>query len=111
MIGHGSLKPILTNNKNLLRKKSFFKRESSFFERRKKYAKSLTGELELKSISKRDLRTIKSKTIKSQKKEIERRFFLLFLLLLPILAFTMYFSFIAKQESEKKVVDAHLVYI
>lgn len=87
-----SMNTILRNNRNLLRKKSIFKRDNSFMSARKKYLKAAKGEIDFKNISKEELRAIRKKVIKEQKTENLRAWIITLVLLVPIFAFGIYIS-------------------
>lgn len=70
MGGEGSIQPLLNNNKNLLRKKSFFKRDKSASVQKATLLKNNSGELAFEKVSDEDLEKIKSE-IQSKAKRID----------------------------------------
>lgn len=72
MAGEGSIQGmivILRNNKKLLRKRNPFRRKPGYKKLRSDYLKYSKGEIESKSITKAELRKIRNKVIREQKKE------------------------------------------
>jgi len=68
MAGGGSIQPLLKNNKNLLRKKRFFKKDKSISERKKELLKNHIGELQFKDVTSEELQTIKEGIRKKAKR-------------------------------------------
>ncbi len=72
MAGEGSIQAMinsLRNNKNLLRKRSIFKKERTFLSTKKEYYKAAQGEFDLKKATKEELKTLREKIIKQRKIE------------------------------------------
>ena len=97
-----SMNTILRNNRNLLRKMSVFKRDSSFMSTRKAYLKALQGEVDIKKLSKQELRRIREKVIKNQRKESIKVLTLSILITIPflILSYNLYENFIQYQNKK-----------
>lgn len=84
--GHmASMNTILRNNKNLLRKVSIFKKDRSFMSNRKAYLKATKGDVDIKKLSKQELRIIRERVIKEREKEQIRNWVLSILIITPIL--------------------------
>ena len=94
-----SMNTILRNNRNLLRKISIFKRDNSFMSARKAYLKALKGEVDIKKLSKQELRRIREKVIKERKKESLKVLIISILITIPliILSYNIYDNFIQYQ--------------
>lgn len=59
----------LRNNKSLLCRKSYFKKDRSFFSRRKEYLKASKGKIKTKKLSKDELLLIRNKVVENRRKE------------------------------------------
>ena len=69
MAGEGSIQPLLNNNKNLLRKKNYFRKDKSASKRKKTLLKGSTGELKFKKISDKKLQILKNEIQNKTQKE------------------------------------------
>ncbi len=101
--GHmASMNTILSNNKKLLRKVSIFKKDRSFMSSRKAYLKALDGEVDIKKLSKQELRVIREKVIREWEKEGIRNLIISILILIPILilSYNLYNNFIQYQNKK-----------
>jgi len=103
MGGEGSIQSMITslrNNRNLLRKKSMFKRGRTFLSTRKEYYKTAKGKnIELKKASKEELQLIRNKIIKQRK--VERIITLSIVIALFVAVIMVVFYFSHKQNIEK----------
>lgn len=98
--GYGSIKPILRNNKNLLRKKSMFKKESSPSEKKKELKGLFKGELSFQKKSNYELSQLK-RTIKLKIKEEKKKLKFYFggaLIVLTIISIPLFIQFRSVQE-------------
>lgn len=67
--GSGNVKHIIENNKRLLKKESFFKKERSFMNRKKEYLKTATNKnVNLNKATKEELRRLRETIIRKRKK-------------------------------------------
>ena len=99
--GHmASMNTILSNNKKLLRKVSIFKKDRSFMSSRKAYLKALDGKVDIRKLSKQELRVIREKVIREREKESTRNFIISVLIIIPILflSYNLYDNFIDYQK-------------
>ncbi|WP_121666182.1 hypothetical protein [Mesonia aquimarina] len=72
MPGGGSIQGMrnsLSNNKKLLRSKSYFKKERSFLSIKAEYLKAAGGKIAFKKASKEDILKIRKKIIRQKRKE------------------------------------------
>jgi tetratricopeptide (TPR) repeat protein len=97
-----SMNTIIRNNRNLLRKISVFKKDSSFMSARKAYLKAFQGEVDIRKLSKQELRKIREKVIKEREKESLRLWIISFLITISILflSYNLYNSFIEYQNKK-----------
>lgn len=72
MGGTGSIKPVLNNNRNLLRKTNFFNKGKSTSERKKELLKNSDGELHFKKITEEKLNALKRRIREKAKKKALR---------------------------------------
>ena len=88
---YGSLTPGLNNNKNLLRKKSLFRRERTFLNLKKEYLKAADGKLDYKKASKEELLAIRKKIMRRRKKKeiVVATIYLFFVSLILYFVFTL----------------------
>lgn len=108
-----SMNTILRNNKNLLRKRNIFRRDASFMGARKAYLKAMQGEVDIKKLSKQELRRIREKVIKGQKKEAIRFWVISIFISIPFLflGYHLYDNFIQYQNerlNQNYVIDKDL---
>jgi len=93
-----SMRAILRNNRLLLRKTGLFKKDRSFLSSRKEYLKAAKGEIDFKTISKSELRSLREKVVRNRKSENLRVWLITLVIMIPILSYTGYISY----ESWKK---------
>ena len=99
--GHmASMNTILSNNKKLLRKVSIFKKDRSFMSSRKAYLKALDGKVDIRKLSKQELRSIREKVIREREKEETKNLIISVLIIIPIiiLSYNLYNNFIQYQD-------------
>lgn len=103
-----SMNTILRNNKNLLRKISIFKKNNSFMSARKEYIKALNGEIDIKKLSKQELRIIREKVIREREKENIKNSVISILIMIPViwLSYNLYNNFI--QYQNEKLNDSYV---
>ncbi|MBJ2175609.1 hypothetical protein JBL43_15260 [Aureibaculum sp. A20] len=114
MGGEGSMQSMITilrNNKNLLRKKSFFKRDRTFLSTRKEYYKASKGKINLKKASKQELKIIRERVIKQRKFENIKIWFVTISLLLPILFFILYSTNVFENQKLDNIEDQKDIYL
>jgi len=89
MGGEGSIQHMinsLRNNRNLLRKKSIFKKERTFLSTKKEYYKAAQeGEVELKKATKEELILLREKIIKQRKIESIRSWVIVLIVMTPLI--------------------------
>ena len=93
MGGEGSMQSmntILRNNRNLLRKKSMFKKEKSFRYLRNKYYRNDKGKFDIRKLSKKELLEIRKKVIEDRKRENLKAWIITFIILIPIMLLGFY---------------------
>ena len=97
-----SMNTIIRNNRNLLRKISIFKKDSSFMSGRKAYLKALQGEVDIRKLSKQELRKIREKVIKERKKESLKFWIISLLITIPLIIFSynLYGNFVQYQNKK-----------
>ena len=78
---------ILRNNREMLRKTGLFKKDRSFLSTRKEYLKASEGKVDLKTISKAELRALREKVIRNRKAENFRAWAITLILALPLMFF------------------------
>ena len=95
MAGSGhlqSMRVILRNNRNLLRKKGLFKKDKSFLSSRKEYLEAAKGNVDFKTISKSELRALREKVIKNRKADNLKSWLITLVIMIPIFSFGLYIS-------------------
>jgi len=100
--GHGSIKNVLANNKNLLRKKSFFKSKKGISDKKQELLKGEKGELEFVEVSEGRLLDIKAK-IQDEANKRNKKFLIVSLLIITILSAFIWFSFAKAYKREKHI--------
>ncbi|MDY7395054.1 hypothetical protein UMM65_07360 [Aureibaculum sp. 2210JD6-5] len=114
MGGEGSMQSMITilrNNRNLLRKKSIFKRERTFISTRKEYYKAAKGKIDIKNASKQDLKILRERIIKQRKRENIRAWVVTFSILLPIIVFILYSSNETRKDKTKSIENQKEMYL
>ncbi len=105
MGGEGSIQHMITtmrNNRNMLRKKNYFKRERTFLSTKREYYKASKGKIDSKNISKEELLQIRKIIIRKRKVENIRVWLILFAIITPILIFVIYtFNQFKKDEVQR----------
>lgn len=100
--GYGSIKPILRNNKNLLRKKSIFKKEGSPSEKKKELKGLFKGKLSFLKKSNYELNRVKRRIrlkIKEEEKKL-RIYFSLTLIALTLISIPLLIQF---RDAQKEI--------
>lgn len=82
--GHGSLKNVLKNNKDLLHKKRFFKSKKSFSDKKLELLKGAEGELEFVKVTDKKLLDIKNR-IKEKANQRNKKYLIVSLLIIVAL--------------------------
>ncbi len=114
MGGEGSMQHMintLRSNRNLLRKKSMFKRERSFLSTKKEYYKAAQGKIELKKATKEELILIRQKIIKQRRTENIRAWSIILTLVMLVIIIGGYsIDKVEKRrvQSEEKTQDDYL---
>ncbi len=90
-LASAAMNSVLKNNRNLLRKKSIFKNEERFLRTNPDHLQGIRSKITVQKISAKQLKNIRTKTQKEQKKEIFKisMFILLSIAILIILFFTL----------------------
>ena len=108
-----SMNTILQNNRKLLRKISIFKKDRSFMSNRKAYLKATSGDVDIKKLSKQELRKIREKVIRTREKERLKHWIISILIITPvmILSYNVFNNIIEYQNkklNEKFIPDKEL---
>lgn len=85
-----AMQTILRNNKLLLRKKNFFKKERTFLSIRQEYIRAIPGPYHFKQATKEDLKRIREEVIKNRKKDALKEWTWTGTVVLFLLAFSVY---------------------
>jgi len=110
MGGEGSIQPLLNNNKNLLRKKSLFKRDKSASTQKAALLKNNTGELEFKKTSQEELQRIKIEIKRKAKKtDINNGIYAGIAIIFLISLMTIYINNAIKMDKQYKLQTEMLI--
>ncbi|PHR73690.1 MAG: hypothetical protein COA67_02885 [Lutibacter sp.] len=93
----------LRNNRGLLRRNSYFKKDKSFFIRRKEYLKATKGKIKSKKLSKHELLLIRNKIISNRRKENIKLFIILSLITTLVTWFAIHQYNISKSAREQQI--------
>lgn len=93
----------LRNNRGLLRRKGYFKKDKSFFSRRKEYLKATKGNIKNKKLSKYELLEIRNKIISNRRKENTKLFLILSLITILVTWFVIYQYNISKNVRQQQI--------
>ena len=74
----------------MLRKTGLFKKDRSFLSSRKEYLKAAKGHVDIKTISKSELRALREKVIKNRKADNLKSWLITLIIMIPILSFGLY---------------------
>jgi len=114
MGGEGSIQSMITmlrNNRQLLRKKSIFKRDRTFLNTKKEYYKAAQGYIDLKKASKEELLVIRKKIIKQRRLENVIAWSIVLAIMIPIIGFGIYASTKINHENKEKIEDIKETYL